>query len=116
MKRFLYKSPDGHVFEFGSEEERNGWGAPDLIRMTQEEIDAHLSPQAPTYQQELAVINAAWQLKVESYNKAFALAALSDGPSEAAKKADIRAAYEADKAQNTADRAALKAKYGIGGV
>lgn len=69
-----------------------------------------------TYQQELAAINTGWQSKVDGYNKAFALAALSDGPNEESKKAAIRAAYETDKQQNTADRAALKAKYGIGGV
>lgn len=73
-------------------------------------------PPAPTYQSELAELNAAWQLKVDDYNRSFALSALSDGPSEESKKSAIRTAYEADKAQNTADRAELKAKYGIGGL
>lgn len=110
-----FKNKNGEVFAYANQDERDEYGAPDLIEMTQEEIDAHLSP-APTYQSELAQLNFDWQKKVESYNKTFALAALSDGPSEEAKKVAIRAAYEVDKAQNTADRAALKAKYGIGGV
>ncbi|XAI95245.1 DNA-directed RNA polymerase [Leptolyngbya phage Lbo-JY16] len=75
-----------------------------------------IAPRQLTYQQELAQLNSNWQSKVESYNRSFALAALSDGLSEEAKKAAIRAAYEVDKAQNTADRAALKVKHGIGGV
>lgn len=110
-----YKDKDGNVYAYETQAERDQFGAPDLIEMTQVEIDAHLSP-APTYQSELAQLNFDWQKKVESYNKSFALAALSDGPREEAKKVAICAAYEVDKAQNTADRAALKAKYGIGGV
>lgn len=73
-------------------------------------------PPAPTYQSELAELNSAWQSKVDGYNRSFALAALSDGPSEETKKAAIRASYELDRAQNLADRAALKVKHGIGGV
>jgi len=68
-------------------------------------------PPVPTYQSELADLNAAWQKKVDSYNRAFAVAALSDGPSEESKKLAIRADYEADRLQNSADRAALKTKY-----
>lgn len=70
----------------------------------------------PTYQSELTALNTEWQLKVDGYNKSFAIAALVDGASEQGKKAAIRAAYEADKLENTAARAALKIKYGIGGV
>lgn len=51
--RYFYKSPNGEVYEYASVEERNTYGAPDLVAMTQEEIDAHLSnggidPQPPT--------------------------------------------------------------------
>lgn len=73
-------------------------------------------PPPPTYQSELAELNSAWQQKVDEYNRSFAVAALSDGPSEEAKKATIRASYEEAKQQNSADRNALKIKYGIGGV
>lgn len=85
-----------------------------LTPLSQEEIYNALSP-AQNYQSELANLNSEWQSRVDSYNRSFAIAALSDGPSEEAKKSAIRASYEADKAQNTVVRAALKAKYGIGG-
>lgn len=67
----------------------------------------------PTYQQELEELNAAWQQQVDVYNRAFAVAALSDGPQEESKKLAIRADYEAARLQNTAARAALKTKYGM---
>jgi osmotically-inducible protein OsmY len=73
-------------------------------------------PKIKSYQEELSELNDAWQIKVEQYNKSFALAALSDGPSEESKKTAIRIAYEADKVQNNADRSALKVKHGLGGV
>lgn len=68
---------------------------------------------APTYQQELAELNAAWQQQVDGYNRAFAVAALSDGPHEESKKLAIRADYEAARQKNAEDRAALKTKYGM---
>lgn len=34
----------GEVFAYETEAERNEWGAPDLVKMTQSEIDAHLNP------------------------------------------------------------------------
>lgn len=80
------------------------------------EVPEDVLPLAPTYQSELAELNAAYQIKVDGYNRSFAIAALSDGPTEEAKKLAIRADYEAAKAQNSADRAALKVKYGFGGV
>lgn len=70
-------------------------------------------PPAPTYQSELSALNAAYQAKVDGYNRAFAIAALVDGASEESKKLAIRADYEAAKLQNATDRAALKAKYGL---
>lgn len=70
-------------------------------------------PPAPTYQSELSELNVYWQKQVDSYNRAFAVAALSDGPTEDSKKLAIRADYEAARLQNTADRAALKTKYGM---
>ncbi len=104
------KSPSGEVFAYENNEDRIKYGAPDLVEMTEAEVDSHLSPQ-PTYQQELEDLNSDWHKKVDSYNRAFAVAALSDGPSEESKKLAIRADYEADRLQNSADRSALKAKY-----
>jgi hypothetical protein len=102
-------------------DDQQGWrsvdSAEDLIDGEYySETPIEIMPPTPTYQSELAELNSAWQIKVDQYNKSFALAALSDGPSEESKKTAIRIAYEADKVQSNADRAALKVKYGIGGV
>lgn len=40
----FYKSKTGQVFAYETEQERNEWGASDLVEMTQSEIDAHLNP------------------------------------------------------------------------
>ena len=40
-----YKHPEsGEVFAYESEQERQEWGAPELVEMTPEEVDAHLNP------------------------------------------------------------------------
>lgn len=109
------KDTAGTVYAFEADGSQDEFIPAGLIPMNETEVEEHLNPH-PTYQQELAALNVEWQEKVEGYNKSFALAALSDGPSEESKKAAIRASYEADKAQNALDRAALKVKYGIGGV
>lgn len=44
-----YKNADGEVFAFNNEAERQEWGAPDLVEMTPEEIDEHLTPPISTY-------------------------------------------------------------------
>lgn len=77
------------------------------------ETPIEILPPAPTYQSELAELNDALQVKIDGYNKAFAIAALSDGASEEAKKLAIRADYEAARAQYVIDKNALKTKYGI---
>jgi hypothetical protein len=112
MSRFFYRSPIGVKFEFESEEDRNKWGAPDLVRMTQEEVDAHLSPPV-TYNQALDALNANYQADVDKFNRSFALAFLADGPSEARKMADTRAAYEVRRTQHAANIADLKLEYGV---
>lgn len=38
-----YKNTDG-VFAYETEQERNEWGASELVEMTQEEVNAHLNP------------------------------------------------------------------------
>lgn len=39
-----YKSPNGDVFAYETEAEREEWGAPELVEMTPAEIEAHLNP------------------------------------------------------------------------
>lgn len=80
---------------------------------TAEEADAFLNP-APTYQQLLIGINAAYQSDVDKFNRLFAIAYLSDGPSQEAKQASIRSQYEIRKSKYAADVAALKSQFGIG--
>ena len=46
-----YKHPEtGEVFAYENEQERQEWGAPELVEMTPEEIDAYLNP-PPTAEQ-----------------------------------------------------------------
>jgi len=43
-----YKHPEtGEVFAYEAEQDRQEWGAPELVEMTPEEIDAHLHPPIP---------------------------------------------------------------------
>lgn len=74
-------------------------------------IEIH--PPAATYQSELTELNAAYQLEVDKFNRAFAVAYLSDGPSQESKQAAIRAQYEVRKAQHANDVIDLKIKYGV---
>lgn len=40
-----YKNPEtGEVYAYESEEDRQEWGAPELVEMTPAEVDAHLNP------------------------------------------------------------------------
>lgn len=43
MKYFKDKKT-GEVFAYEAEAERNEWGSPDLVKMTETEIEAHLNP------------------------------------------------------------------------
>lgn len=40
----------GEVYAYETEKERHEWGAPDLVAMTPEEVDAHLNPTSTTEQ------------------------------------------------------------------
>lgn len=66
-----------------------------------------------TYKEALATLNAIYQTDVSKLNQSYALALLSDGPTEAAKLAAIRSQYETRKSQHTAAVAALKIEYGV---
>ena len=45
-----YKNKDGEVYAYETEAERQEWGSPDLVEMTEKEIDEHLNP-TPTLEQ-----------------------------------------------------------------
>ena len=42
-----FKSPTGEVFAYESDGSQDAWIKPDLVPMTQAEIEAHLNPPAP---------------------------------------------------------------------
>ena len=50
IKMIYYKSKTGEVFAYETEAERQKWGAPELVKMTKTEIEAHLNP-TPTPEQ-----------------------------------------------------------------
>lgn len=39
-----YKNTQGEVYAYETEDERQEWGAPDLVPMTSEEVETHLNP------------------------------------------------------------------------
>lgn len=43
MKHYKHNET-GEVFAYDSEQERQEWGAPELVEMTPEEVEAHLNP------------------------------------------------------------------------
>lgn len=53
------------VFAYETEAERNEWGAPDLVEMTELEVEAHLNP-TPTTEQIAAQIRAERDAKIEA--------------------------------------------------
>jgi len=108
----FYRSTDGEVYAYDSEAERDQFGSPDLVRLTQSEEDAYKNPSV-TYKEALDSLNSNYQSDVDKFNRSFALAFLADGPSEENKMAVIRAAYEARRVQHTANIAALKLEYGV---
>lgn len=69
-------------------------------------------PSSQVFNRLLASLNADYQKDVDAFNKAFSLAIMFDGPTEEAKKANIRAQYTARKTKYAADVAALRAQYG----
>lgn len=110
-----FKSQNGQVFAYDDQQIAAGHVRPDLVEMTQEEVDNHINPPipTPTFSQALAILNAEYQKDIDVYNKAFATAALADGATEESKKLAIRAQYNARKAQFSTDYAALRTQYGV---
>lgn len=66
-----------------------------------------------SFQQALSELNAAYQNNVKVLNENYAMAALMDGPSEAAKQAIIRDQYTALKNKHLTDVQNLKNMYEI---
>jgi len=65
-----YKHPEtGEVFAYETEAERQEWGAPELVEMTPEEIDAHLNP-PPSVEQIIAQYEARVQLWLDEQARA----------------------------------------------
>jgi len=48
MKRFFYKDKEGIVFEYDDEQARNKYGKPELLRMSDADVQAHLTPPQST--------------------------------------------------------------------
>lgn len=42
-----YKSKTGEIYAYESEQERQEWGAPELVEMTEAEVGEHLNPPPP---------------------------------------------------------------------
>jgi len=91
----------------------NGQASGKVIRAGEGGIPGLQDPPGPDYRQELVALNSAYQADVEKFNKSFAIANLSDGPSQQSKQAAIRAQYETRKAQHESDVINLKTKYGV---
>lgn len=106
---------NGEVYAYESEEERNVWGPPGLVKMTDEEVSAHLGGNTtpPSYNQALSILNSEYQKDVDAFNKAFSTAYLADGPSQDTKQNTIRAQYYVRKTKYSTDYAALRAQYGV---
>ena len=65
-----YKHPEtGEVFAYENEQERQEWGAPELVEMTPEEIDAHLNP-PPTAEQIMSRLEARVQFWLDEQARA----------------------------------------------
>jgi hypothetical protein len=65
-----YKHPEtGEVFAYENEQERQEWGAPELVEMTPEEIDAYLNP-SPTAEQIMSRLEARVQFWLDEQARA----------------------------------------------
>ncbi|MBO2926639.1 hypothetical protein [Metapseudomonas otitidis] len=91
----------------------NGQAAGKIIKAGEGGVPYLQDPPGPDYQQELSALNAAYQADVDKFNRSFAIAYLSDGPSQESKQAAIRAQYEVRKTQHANDVIDLKIKYGV---
>lgn len=62
-----FKHPaTGQVFAYDSAEERQVWGAPELVEMTEAEVAAHLNP-APSQEQIVATFVAQIQERLDAF-------------------------------------------------
>ena len=53
MTTYIYfKNSNNEVFAYETEQERQEWGAPELVEMPPEEVEAHLNPPIPSLTRE----------------------------------------------------------------
>ena len=64
MKYYKHEET-GDIFAYETESERNEWGSPDLVKMTETEVEAHLNPQ-PTPEQLADTARAERDRRIES--------------------------------------------------
>lgn len=57
IMKYYRHNETGEVYAYESEQERQEWGAPELVEMTQAEIEAHLNPpKEPIYKTHFSVL------------------------------------------------------------
>ena len=90
-----YKSKTGEIFAYETEEERQEWGSDDLVKMTDDEVEAHLNPPAkPLTREQIEVLRLqAYADKITGSDRYF---------SEAARLQAMGAAQEEIDAANAA--------------
>lgn len=66
----------------------------------------------PTYREAAAELNAAYQADIDALQRAYGVAGMAGGPTQASKQAAITAQFAARKAKYLADNNALRAQYG----
>lgn len=103
----FYKNTNGEVFAYETKQEREQYGASDLVRMTEAEVDAHLNhaPIPPTKDQVDAMRLQAYAHPVTGSDRHFAEAVRLQAM--AAPQAEIDAA----KAAGVARYEAIQAEY-----
>lgn len=57
-----YKHSSGEVFAYATQAERDKWGGPDLVPMTDAEVQAHLAPAPRNVAAEIAALEQATML------------------------------------------------------
>lgn len=88
-----FKNRNGEVFAYETQGERDQYGAPDLVAMTPEEIEAHLNPpvDSPTREQVEALRLSDYADPVTGSDRYFAEAARMNAMGEAGADAVIAA-------------------------
>lgn len=61
----------GEVFGYESQDERDRFGSPELVEMTQEEVGVHLAPKSPTPEQIIEAMRAAIQAHMDTASQSY---------------------------------------------